>query len=336
MATKFALSGLALDEVSFVDPPANRLAKVVLFKRATKQPVEKDVEGVRFHAGFMEDGASAIQSVSFDLSKWDEPKAEAWLVEHGFKAEKANWKVEKSESRGFIRYECQDVSLFKRLRVVCPGAQICKVLNNENSYQTIQNAVDAALRNLYQGKDPAPGHYLWIRDLFSDNVVFDQDGETWRAPYTITTSPTDEMQVNIGPKVCVDVEYVDESEETTTEKKEATVPAELIFKLGQLQARQKFLDRKVQTLEKDNRDHAGKFNSGDPSEMSQAANLASGRARFQDGNTSSSNKAKKQAHQIAANAHQRAADAYDKGSPANMRHLKDMQYHKDVAHSLSY
>jgi len=270
---KFRLHNLNLDEISFVDQPANALAKVVLFKAAkcklgksfsscpfvkggvckgTDCPCEGEKVikasefpgGVQFNVGFTKDGTMGIESVIFDIAKWNKDSAVAWLSKHKMRASMAG-ETEKS-----LRYFQASNNEFTKFRVMHIGEQISKALEHDNSLTALQEQVGNALRDKFQTKT-ATGYsgddYVWVRDLFGDYVVFDQSGCTYQAPYTIRVDENSgEKVVTIGEKSPVEVVY--QPEATTSKKDDVQIPAELLFKLGQLKAKVARESRRLDAL----------------------------------------------------------------------------------------
>ncbi len=280
------LSAVELDEVSLVDAGANQKAKVVLMKRhdptqpdeackGTEMPCEackgtgkvmeevckecsgtgkvtkcseppKVAKGVRLNIGFPEDGGPEVESVIFG-KQWDEEKAVAWLKGNGM----ASNKVVKTDTE--LRYSQADAAGFQRFRVITPGANVGKSLAASQSFSRLQSLVDAAVREKFQdtsNKDAIGPSYIWIKDLFQDSVIFDQNGQTFRCDYTVDRDPaTDEITVELSEPVPVEVVYQDVGEETVDEEPtappEAEVPTELLIKLGKLQARVGLLANKI-------------------------------------------------------------------------------------------
>lgn len=235
------LSEVELDEVSLVDEPANQLAKVVLVKRKgaepdleeeeemteveeeeeeeeepeEEEPEEEEMEkvapaGVKFVIGFPEDGSgSEVQSVVFDSEKWDAARAKKWLKDHNMVSGKTD------ETTNTLRFRQKEPEGFKRFRMIEPGAGIAKALKVKDSFQRVQSAVDTALRQEFE-KPGVPNNaslplpsFIYIRDLYKDSVVFEQDGQIWRAEYGVTYDDDGNIHVNIGNKVPVEVVYQD-------------------------------------------------------------------------------------------------------------------------------
>lgn len=226
------LSEVELDEVSLVDEPANQLAKVVLVKRNTKPEVEEEVEkavpaGIKFVIGFQDDDdeGSEVQSVVFDSSKWDAERAKKWLEDHKMEAGKVD------ETENTFRFRQMDPEKFSRFRMITPGRGIAKALKARDSLSRINTAIDTAVRGEFG--DPSVSHtgslassnYIFIRDLYKDSIIFEQDGQIWRAEYGITYGDDGEIQVNVGNKIPVEMVYQDVkkaeevSEEVTDEDK---------------------------------------------------------------------------------------------------------------------
>ena len=200
------LSEVILDEVSLVDSPACSGAKVVLMKRTDQ---EEDVDkaapaGIQFNLGFTEDG-SEIQSVIFDSKLWDAERAKKWLEDHDMVSEKVD------ETENTLRFRQKDPKDFQRFRVITPGKAVSKALKAKDSYQRVTNVVDEALRNEFapRTKD-GPMSPLWIRDLYKDSAVFDQDGQTYRVDYSVDRDENSgELKVTLGDKVPIEVVYQD-------------------------------------------------------------------------------------------------------------------------------
>jgi hypothetical protein len=279
------LTKMKLDEVSLVDRGADTDAWVVLKKR--DEPVSKkcvlghndiskcefiksgsctnknctvrmsDMEkaapaGLQFNIGFKEEGGSEIQSVVFDASKWDEEKAKAWLKEHDM----ASGKVD--QTKNTLRFRQHDPEDYVRFRMITPGAQVSKALKAKDSWSSMQSKVDMALREKFEERaaDGHPRHnsYVYVRDLFKDAAIFEQDGMVYRADYEIDYSAEGEPTVRFGDKVPQQVVYQDvQKAEDVEEKKPPEVPAELLFKLGRLQADTTLLHRRVSKLRRPRR-----------------------------------------------------------------------------------
>lgn len=214
MPDKTQLSDVELDEVSLVDSGANQKAKVVLFKRdepACKgkgcEEIEKAPAGIQFNIGFKEEGGSEIQSVIFDSDKWDAERAKAWLKDHNMTSGKMD------ETTNTLRFRQHDPKDYVRFRVIQPGAGVEKALKSSDSWQRIQSVVESAARNEFAPSTTngmmSPSLGIWIRDLYKDSMVFDQEGQTYRADYSIKRDDAGELQVVFGDKVPVEVVYQD-------------------------------------------------------------------------------------------------------------------------------
>lgn len=217
------LKEVTLDEISLVDKGACQFASIVIIKRddtvckcgkdytcdkckAKKEEVEKAPSGIKFNIGFKDEGGSEVQSVVFDSSKWDVDRAKAWLKDHDMESGKVD------EKANTIRFRQKDPEGYKRFRMITPGAQISKALRAKQSFNQVQGAVERALRDKFQTKGEIngyPGNYLWLRDLFKDSVVFDQDGLCYRATYEVARQSDGELQVTFGERVPVEVVYQD-------------------------------------------------------------------------------------------------------------------------------
>lgn len=192
------------------------------------EEVEKAPAGIQFVIGFPEDGGgSEVQSVIFDSSKWTAEKAKAWLKDHDMHAGKLD------ETENNLRFRQQDPEGFKRFRTITPGAGVSKALRAKASFSQLQAVIDRAVREKYDKpvKDlaSAPGisGWLYIRDIFKDSVVIDQDGNTYRCDYTVDFDDDGQPQVTVGDKVPVEVVYQDI-------KKDAFVSDDLLKRLNVL------------------------------------------------------------------------------------------------------
>lgn len=239
------LTEVELDEVSLVDRPANQHAKIVLMKRDDackgEECVEKAPAGIQFNIGFKDEGGSEIQSVVFDSDKWDEEKAKAWLKDHDME----HGKMDKTTNT--LRFRQQDPEGYSRFRMVTPGAQVSKALKAKDSWSNLQQTVDRALREKFQSATesnemPSTSGYIFVRELFGDAVVFEQDGKIFRTDYEIDYDDTDAPTVTFSERVPQQVIYQDLSKQ---EPEKPTIPAELLFKLGQLQANVSLLTHRV-------------------------------------------------------------------------------------------
>jgi predicted nucleic acid-binding Zn-ribbon protein len=179
------LKDLNLHEVSLVTAGANQHARIALYKSAEGAPVEKSTEGVQFNIGFPEDGSgSEIQSVVFDSSKWDVEKAKEWLKKHNLKVSKVD------ETENTLRFRQKDPALYKRFRMVTPGEGVAKCLGPFTFDQALK-AVNEAVRQKY---DPqyhnfgipvaVDSGYVWIREVYEDHAIFEQDGQIFSVPFT--------------------------------------------------------------------------------------------------------------------------------------------------------
>lgn len=211
MAQKQNLSSIELDEVSLVDSPACALAKVVLMKRADpEEGVDKAAPaGIQFNIGFPEGGGgSEVQSVIFDSKLWDAERAKKWLKDHDMVSEKVD------ETANTLRFRQKDPAGFKRFRVITPGKAVSKALKAKDSFQRVSSVVEQAIRDEFfppKGhKDAGMAMPLWIRDLYKDSAVFDQDGQTYRVDYSVDRDENSgELKVTLGDKVPVEVVYQD-------------------------------------------------------------------------------------------------------------------------------
>ena len=88
---------------------------------------------------------------------------------------------------------------------------VSKALKAKDSFQRVSSVVEAAVREEFFPKTKdgmsAP---LWIRDLYKDSAVFDQDGQTYRVDYSVDRDENSgELKVTLGDKVPVEVVYQD-------------------------------------------------------------------------------------------------------------------------------
>lgn len=262
---KYKLSNLELDEVSLVDHGANQLAKVVLFKRDDVKKCgscggtcksedacdgKKPPKGVKLKVGYMEKGGSDLQAVTFDKALWTLATAAAWLEEHHLVSKTMQ------ETDGLLEYTQEPPEQFNKHRTFTPGVQICKALKLKESYMQIQNLVDAAVRQKFQ---PADGKsYCWVRDLFSDYAVFEQDGKTWQVPYELKRAVDGSLTVTLGDRTPVEVVYQEigkKAKENDEVKKRATA----------IQLRSRLSKLRMRSIAKANSchgDHDGKFCAG--------------------------------------------------------------------------
>lgn len=201
------LSEVTLDEISLVDNPACPGAHVVLMKRADQ---EEDVDkaapaGIQLNIGFKDEG-SEVQSVIFDSKLWDAERAKKWLKDHDMVSEKVD------ETANTMRFRQKDPADFKRFRVITPGKAVSKALKARDSFQRVSSVVEQAVRDEF-GVKPAnglPATGPWIRDLFKDSTIFDQDGQTYRVDYSVDRDENSgELKVTLGDKVPVEVVYQD-------------------------------------------------------------------------------------------------------------------------------
>lgn len=221
-----ALSQIDLDEVSMVERGANQGSKIVLMKRADDEPVHKATTGIQFVVGFKEAGGSEVQSVIFSTDNWDEDKAKVWLKAHNMTSDK----VDKPASGDTLRFRQADPGDFIRFRVITPGAQVAKALSaalpGQESFQRIQDAIVAALKERYEPKPPANGVLdykacVYARDFFDDSVIFEQDGQMYRADYELDQDAAGKLVATIGERVPVEVVYQDVGKADTPKKTEA-------------------------------------------------------------------------------------------------------------------
>jgi hypothetical protein len=229
------LKDLDLHEVSLVTAGANQHARIMLFKSAcpmgkgkdcpTKSgeacgvagckdedttDMKKSAEGVQFNIGFPEDGTGAqVQSVMFDVSKWDVEKASKWLKDHKMKVSKAQ------TTDTDLIFKQKDSTLFKRSRMVTPGEQIAKCLG-PFTFQQAVDAVNTAVRGKYQTayKSDAPASvednsYVWIRDVYEDHVIFEQGGKVYDEGFSLQKSNDGSLLASLnGDKTAVVAVYV--------------------------------------------------------------------------------------------------------------------------------
>jgi hypothetical protein len=208
---KTVLSDVTLDEISLVDAGANQHAKVVLMKRNNDGADDVDVDkaapaGIQFNLGFADEGGSEVQSVIFDSKLWDADRAKKWLESHDMVSEKVD------ETENTLRFRQKDPADFKRFRVITPGKAVSKALKAKDSFQRVSSVVEQAVRDEFGVKSanglPATGP--WIRDLFKDSTIFDQDGQTYRVDYSVDRDENSgELKVTLGDKVPVEVVYQD-------------------------------------------------------------------------------------------------------------------------------
>lgn len=225
---RYNLSDLTLDEISLVDNGANQHAHVLLYKR-DDTAVKKSLEGVKLIVGFKKDGSAEVQSVKFDKS---------WQPEDSKRFLKKNDLVQK------------DVKQFQRFRIVEPGVEMMKALSAESGFNALQCAINEALQERYPAKDrgaPSYSSYAYVRDIIGDNVIYDYDGETYRCSYTVEVDADGDPEVTLGNSVAVKLVYQDEDNQSDVGKR---VPAELLFKLGKLQAGVGHLKLQINKLEK--------------------------------------------------------------------------------------
>lgn len=225
------LTKVTLDEVSLVDKGAAQGSRVVLMKRDTEEVVSKAPAGIQFVIGFpKEGGGSEVQSVVFDSKKWDAETAKTWLKEHDM----AHGKVDETENS--LRFRQQDPELFERFRTITPGAGVSKALKAKASFTQLQQAVSNALRDRYEPKPTIPNNYVssyvYIRDLYKDSVIFEQDGLIYRCDYSVEDSDG-ELQVTIGDKVQVEIVYQDVKKEDGVPE---VFPEALINRINNLRA----------------------------------------------------------------------------------------------------
>ena len=288
------LTAVELDEISLVDQGAAQGAKVVLMKRAEvcekregcavlkmkdkdmkacamkadkcphmemeeeEEEVEKAPKGIQFSIGFKEGGGSEIQSVVFDSEKWTPEEARQWLKDHDMVSDKLD------EKPNTLRFRQKDPEGYARFRMITPGTQVAKALRAKDSWQRVQAAVDLAVRQKYQ-PETTPGmiaaSYLFIRDFFEDSVIVEQDGKTWRVDYEVARDDNGELQVSLGEKMPVEIVYQD-VKKADAPPEEPEVPAELLFRLGKVQAQVAEVNRRVDKMNSCHSAADGKFCSG--------------------------------------------------------------------------
>jgi len=241
------LKAVELDEVSLVDRPANQHAVIVLSKRdddACKGDVCKAPAGVQFNIGFKPEGGSEIQSVVFDSELWDEEKAKAWLKDHDMVSGKMD------QTKNTLRFRQKDPEGYSRFRMITPGAQVSKALKAKDSWSNVQRVIDSALREKFEERGDsampaAPGGYVYVRDLFKDSAIFEQDGVIYRTDYVVEYDGEGNPAVAFSNKVPQQVVYQDVKK---AEEKPPEVPAELLFKLGRLEAQATLLTHRVNKI----------------------------------------------------------------------------------------
>lgn len=236
------LKDIEVDEVSLVDRPANRKAKVVLMKREDpavdadmdEDFVQKAPAGIEFLVGYKAEGGSDIQSVLFQRSQWKEGQAKKWLKAHKFKGDK----LDKPENGKTLRFRQSDPGDYKRIRIMTPGKQMSKALSTGNSFQAVQRVVESSVRDVFQSADARErGEYIWLRDLFDSSAVFDQEGQTYRVEYELDTSPTGETEVRFGEKIPVEVVYQDVAAKAQDDSPATSVvPDSVVARFGKLQS----------------------------------------------------------------------------------------------------
>jgi len=205
------LSEVTLDEVSLVDKPANQHSKILLLKRDGGSVLSKAPAGVQFNIGFKEDGGSEIQSVVFDAQHWDEERAKKWLADHNLTSEKLD------KTPNTLRFRQHDPEGYVRFRMIKPGAQITKALalHAEDSLQRTMALVSEAIREKFSKNpenrsEPAMlESFIFIRDFYEDQVVFEQGGECYRVEYEIVDLPDGGTRVELSEKIPVSIVYQD-------------------------------------------------------------------------------------------------------------------------------
>jgi len=239
---KQKLSDVELDEVSLVDRPANRKARIVLAKRydgfaEDLDDVEKasnETDGLKLIIGFKPEGGSEIQSVVFDTDKWTEERAKKWLKDHKMKV----GDLDKPKSGNTLRFRQHDPSEYSRFRVIIPGRHVSKALRRNSSWGAVENAVREALEDRFKS-DQISGEPIavpYIRDIWKDNVVVEHDGNLYRIPYQISYDD-DGPVATLGDAVPVRLVYQDVSKNTADQASDGVqIPAENLFRIGRLAA----------------------------------------------------------------------------------------------------
>lgn len=215
------LEDLKLDEISLVDTPANRAARIVFTKS------QESLRGVRFLVGMIDArNTSAISSVLFDSEEWTEDSAKEWLESNGMKAENA-----KTLSEGTISFLQNDPSGFDRFRFVTPGEQIGKALRESQSWHTVQHAITAAVRAKFDPDDDEST--VWVRDFWQDNVIVEKgSGVLFRVPYSISLE-SDIIRVDLGDPVAAELVYLDKVGPSPA----ITISASALIQLGRAELR---------------------------------------------------------------------------------------------------
>jgi len=221
------LENLKLDEISLVDTPANRAARIVFAKS------QESLRGVRFLVGMIDaQKTSAISSVLFDSKEWTEDSAKEWLESNGMKAANA-----KTLSEGTISFLQNDPSGFDRFRFVTPGEQIGKALRASQSWHTVQHAITAAVRAKFASDDDE--FTLWVRDFWQDNVIVEnRDDALFRIPYSISLE-SDIIRVDLGDPVAAELVYLDKVGPSPA----ITISASALIQLGRAEVRAESLAR---------------------------------------------------------------------------------------------
>ena len=263
------LTSIELDEVSLVDKGANQHAAVVLMKRdyackrtgcpnngkyarsckmddcpmigkcegdhacekcaamACDTHVEKSPDGVHFNIGIKEEGGSDVQSVVFDKEKWSEADAKKWLKNHNMSTEKVD------EKENTLRFRQKDPGDYAKFRMIKPGKEVSKALRASQSLSQINAAVARAVQDKFtpKGKNGLAS-YTYVMDYYKDDVVFNSEGETYRAPYTVKRNDDGTLDVELGDKVPIEVVYQDR-----VSKCEQEVPDELQLRLASVKAK---------------------------------------------------------------------------------------------------
>lgn len=198
------IKDLLLDEVSFVDDPANAEAKVLLIKSLRGNYVTSKIQGVQFVIGFTDDGSSEVQSVVFDSSIWDKERAEAWLDSHDMSSGKLD------ETENTLRYRQKDPSAFVRFRTIKPGDEVEKALDSRRSWNTLSNALHEAVRQRFnkEASGNEPGSYAYVYDIWGDCLIVEVSGERFRVDFTVLDKDG-KLEVELGEPVPVRTLHID-------------------------------------------------------------------------------------------------------------------------------